>query len=55
MTPNSPPRKHIAIFVPSMRGGGAERVMLMLSCIPAAHIVTLGISPKGAVRGSQLK
>jgi len=27
----SDPRKHIAIFVPSMRGGGAERVMLTLA------------------------
>lgn len=31
MTLNSPRQKHIAIFVPSLRGGGAERVMLTLA------------------------
>lgn len=31
MTSNSHLHKHIAIFVPSMRGGGAERVMLTLA------------------------
>ncbi len=40
--------RHVALFVPSMRGGGAERVMLNLACGLAAREVRVDLVLAGA-------